>query len=153
MPEAVAKFHLIGLQTEVSSMTDMEMVLFFTNKGVPQEIITRLQSLWNETKKITGKVFNVGKIIISKIIEFIQENPNLLIGIAIAVSITIIVSMTPFLGIILAPLVSVNKLALQGSKKDTGKSDEISHILEMAKRFWKLISDIFLAVKKYWSEN
>ena len=43
-------------------------------RGVPPEIVTRLEDLWKATKVIAGEVINVGRIIVIKILEFANEN-------------------------------------------------------------------------------
>lgn len=62
-------FELTLLSAEISREQFDDFLVVGLNRGIPLEVITRLQSLWNFTKKFAGEVVVVGKIIVQKIIE------------------------------------------------------------------------------------
>jgi len=158
MVKEKAELEMLVLNGEANRFDKLNIFTDFINKGLPQEIITRLDSLWNMTKTISGEIVNVGRIILVKIWEFVQENTNLTIGVAIGVAIGSLVSLVPFLGSFLAPIgMALGALigGVTGERLDriakgemvSEKSGMIEGSIMVAKKFFKLLADIFNALK------
>lgn len=129
------------------------------NMGMPAELVTRMQQVWETTKEITGEVIQIGKIIVGKILEFIKANQNLSLGVALGAAISAIVGMIPFIGPFLAPLVAYVSIpggAVVGAKMD-GAGSEVDSIpaavIATAKSFFNLIIEIFTALKSHFESK
>jgi hypothetical protein len=157
---AQADFKLTLLNAEAKSVSSSDLYLWLTESGLPSEMAIRLKGLIDVTAKVADCVINIGKIILIKIIEFVKTHPNLAIGIAIGAAIGALVSMIPFLGVYLAPIVmavSVTIGAIAGHRLDkieqgqtVNKSSDLiaigQDVIEIAKAFFNLLIDIFNTV-------
>lgn len=170
MEKPMARFEILSLQAQASRFQELDFVVEFTNRGLPQEVITRLQPIFREVRDIAGQTINIGKIIIMKLVEFVKQNPNMSIGIAVGIGLSalagMITSAIPFIGQWLSPLVSAVVAliaipigALRGHRLDKVingevKSDSIiEDLITIAKKFWALFVDIFYAIKNEISEK
>jgi hypothetical protein len=120
------------------------------DRGLPPELVTRLQDLWDKTKFIGGELVAVGKIIIKKIADFFLANPGLAIGLAIGAALAALISASiPFIGALLAPLVVIVS-TLYGYNIQLGGRDSLLHsTFILAKEFFMLLVGIFTAVANY----
>lgn len=120
------------------------------DRGLPAELVTRLQDLWDKTKVIGGELVAIGKIIIKKIAEFFLANPGLAIGLAIGAALAALISASiPFIGALLAPLVVIVS-TLYGYNIQLGGRDSLLHsTFILAKEFFMLLIGIFTAVANY----
>lgn len=147
-------FELTLLNAEVSQAEMDDVLVFGLNRGIPPEIMTRLESLWRVTKTIAGQMVAVGKIVVLKIFEFLKANPNLTIGIALGAAVGVLIAGIPLLGTLLAPLstaISMAYGAAVGATIDAGgvPSDPYIAAAHLAKKFFELIQEIFMAIKDY----
>lgn len=147
-------FELTLLNAEVSREQLDGVLIAGLDRGIPPEIMTRLESLWEMTKVIAGEVVAVGKIIVVKIFDFLKANPNLTLGIALGAAVGALIAGIPFLGSMLAPLSTVLSMvygAGVGATIDAGgiPSDPYVVVAYLAKKFFELIQCIFLSVKDY----
>ena len=154
LTEEQGLFELTLLNAETSHKQFDDVVVMGLSRGIPPEIITRLQSLWVVTKSIAGEIVEIGKIIVQKIFDFIKANPTLTLGLAIGAAVGVLVAGIPFLGPLLAPLsASLSMLygAAVGVSIDSGTSsaDPMYLAIELAKKFFELLKEIFLAVTGY----
>ena len=164
MNEAQAKLKLLALESEVNNFDKLDMIVKLTNLGLPQEFITRMQDLFNFTKKIGRQTIHIGKIIIKKLIDFINENPNLTIGLAVGIGLAVLAgmltSMVPIVGGPLSGIVSsivatitIPLGVLRGHRLDKVMKGEyvgdsiIEDIVTIAKKFWSLFVDILASLK------
>lgn len=148
-----ADFEALLLQAEVYKLDKVETMAFLSNKGVPLEIITRMmESLWEKSIIVAGQVLNIGKIIIMKLIHFIKENPNMLIGLAIGIGLGMLANSVPFIGSFIAPLVTVifsTLGVLHGHRLDKIAKGEyagdslMEDAITITKKFWCFFYDIF----------
>ncbi|MCA9232853.1 MAG: hypothetical protein KDA57_19545 [Planctomycetales bacterium] len=145
------------LNAETKGKTFSETVADLLDKGLPPELVTRLQELWGFTKWLAGEIVNIGKIIIEKITGFVRANPNLAVGIAIGAAVGSLVGMVPFLGPILQPVAMVLGVVIggaTGARMDKGQHPgglfEIA--IALARTFLESLAIIFVAVKRYWQE-
>jgi len=164
MVKEKAELELFVLDATSNDVNKLDIISDFINKGLPIEIVTRLESLWDMTKTIADEVVSVGKIIIIKIWEFIKENSNLTIGIAVGVAIGSLINLVPFFGSFLAPICmliggiigGVNGAKLdriaQGEDISTNNSGIFENSIYIAKKFFELFADIFISLKDYFAK-
>lgn len=156
MSPAEAKMELALLNSKVHDFSREDVFVRLTNSGLPLEVVFRLEELWEATK-VTGKqVIHTGKIIIYEILRFIEQNPNLAIGVAVGAAIGALTSLIPFLGSLLAPIAIAIGLvvgSVAGSRLDRGQAIEVGaigitqEIISCAKKFFELFANIFMALK------
>ena len=142
---------VLELEDSYKDVNRTKMSAWLLKKGLPIEVVTRLDDLWDDTKVIAGRVITVGKIIFCRILEFIKTYPHAAIGTLIGAAIGALVNGVPLLGPLLAPLTSglgAIMGAVAGATLDTGKGDLQSIILVAKDFFWMLI-DIFNTLFNY----
>ena len=147
-------FELTLLNAEMSREQFDDFIVVGLNRGIPAEIITRLQGLWDVTKEVAGEVVAVGKIIVQQIIEFLKANPKLSVGLALGAAVGALIAGIPFLGPLLAPLATGLSMlygAAVGAAKDAGadSSDTYEAVLSLAKKFFELLQNIMVSIKDY----
>lgn len=164
MNESQAKLKLLTLEAETNNFNKLDMIVKFTNLGLPQEIITRIQDLFDFTKKIGQQTIHIGKIIIKKLIDFVNENPNLIIGLAVGIGLSVLAgmltSMVPIIGVPLSGIVTsivgivtIPMGILKGHRLDKAMKGEyvgnsiIEDIITIAKKFWALLINILESLK------
>lgn len=144
------------MNAESASMDFTSILVDLANRNIPMEIITRLEELWTKTKIIAGEIVHIGRIIVEKILTFIQDNPNMAIGLAIGGCLGVLTSMIPFIGPLLAPLVTAVGVAwgiYVGRTLDSEGSNgsPMAIAIEAARLFLNLFIDIFDALRDYWT--
>lgn len=164
MSPAKAKLQLALLNSSAAKLEKRDFIVRFTNAGLPQEIVVRLDELWDKTKKVGGEVINIGKILIEKIWEFVAANPNMLIGAACGAAVGALVNLIPFIGPMLAPITMAIGAVLGagwGFTQDRANRGEVirggpigvvDNLVGAAKEFFKLFAGIMLALKDYFAE-
>lgn len=136
------------LEKDYRNVNRVKMRAYLLKKGLPIEVVTRLDDLWDATKKIGGKVIEVGKVIFCRIMQFIGTYPKTAIGILVGAAIGSLASAVPLLGSLLAPITTALGAVmggLAGAKMDTGKN-ELECVMQIAQDFFKMIIDIFSAL-------
>ncbi len=144
----VAVDEMVLLQKKYEGVDREKMRAWLLKKGLPIEVVTRLDDLWDATTTIAGHVLRVSKIIFCRILEFIKTYPNTAIGILIGAAIGALVNAVPFLGPMLAPITTALGAiagAVAGAQLDTGK-DGLQSIIIVAKEFFMMLIDIFKAI-------
>ena len=126
---------------------EMRFFCEMLKRGVPPEVVTRLEELWKATKLIAGEVINVGRIIVIKILEFANENQKLAIGVALGAAVGALTALIPFIGPIIAPFATVI-VAVYGGTIASGDG-----IFTIANKFFKLLADIINVTVDYWKEK
>jgi len=153
LSQAEAKVQLALLNSGTAKLNRMDTIVFLTNMDLPQEVITRIEVLWEKTKVIAGQVVEIGKIIIAEIIRFINENKNLAIGVAMGAAIGVLVNLVPVLGSLLAPLAFAvgaivggtlgARLDRDGDVLSDGYMGIAQEVIIIARKFFELFVDIF----------
>lgn len=99
VPQANLKLALWNAEAE--SVKSIEVYVQLQELGLPEEVISRLHELVTFTKKVAGKVFAVGKIVVLKILEFVKAHPFLVVGVgigaAVGAAIAGLITSIPFL--------------------------------------------------------
>ena len=157
MNEKLAEIELLSYSIKAESLDKIDTMVFFTKKGLPLDIATRLLALWDKAAKIGNKIISVGKIILLKIIDFIKENPTMAIGMAIGGCLGFLLSWIPVLGPWLIPILAIVGGVCGLQKDEINQRDPKSDLqaifnllgdsLEVIKKSLQLIVDIFKAVK------
>lgn len=164
MEKAKGKMDLLMLHAKAADFNVTDFIMELINKGLPNEIVTRLQLLGNQIKYIGEQSINIGNIILMKLWDFIKENPNLAVGFAIGLGLATLVGMlinlipwigawlsgiiTPIIAIVTIPIGTLKGHRLDKVAKGEPVSDSIlEDLITIAKKFWTLIVDIFTAVK------
>jgi hypothetical protein len=142
--QSMLEFTLLNAETTGQSFDDV--VLDGMQRGIPPEMLTRMKSLWEQTKQIGNEVIEVGKIIVMKIIEFLKANPKLAASLAIGAAVYLLAHAIPFIGPLLAPL-----LAAVAAIYAFGTLTSLDDVIKMAKEFFALIVSIFNAVANRWA--
>ncbi|HEY9625516.1 MAG TPA: hypothetical protein V6C78_34670 [Crinalium sp.] len=153
---AQANLKLALWHAEAESVKSSDVYAQIQELGLPEEVVSRLHELLTFTKKVAGKIFVVGKIILLKILEFVKAHPFLVIGSSIgAVVGTAIASLiisVPFLGPLLAPVALLLKVSITGigavvghrlDKQFQGVGDDL---IEVSQLFFALLSRILNTV-------
>lgn len=155
LSHAEAELEMALLNSEAMSTRSEHIYLWLRECGLPSEVAIRIDSLVDTTAEVAGRVYNVGKIIVIKIIEFVKTHPNMAIGMAVGASIGALTSMIPFLGPYLAPVaiaIGATLGAVAGHRSDkmsegkivnTGIIAVAQNLLEIAKAFFGLVIDVF----------
>ncbi|MBF2056149.1 MAG: DUF2273 domain-containing protein [Cyanobacterium sp. T60_A2020_053] len=146
-------------QIEVDSMNDTDLYVWISNAGFSDSIALRLHELIKKVQQIGNKVISVGKIILIKILEFIKAHPHLAIGVALGISVSILVRSIPFFGQFLAPLAMILGVgigAIAGhrlDKKQKGEEvygvtiiEQTQEVIEIFKEFFYLLIEVFRLV-------
>ncbi|WFS63061.1 hypothetical protein LF599_02570 [Pseudodesulfovibrio thermohalotolerans] len=153
---ALAVRQLETWEAEFADIDKVKAGALLHKMGVPFQITEVMLDLWDNAREIGGKLVGIGKIICCKIIEFVQRNPNLALGVALGVSASLLTSMVPWIGPILAPLVAIIAIPYAGiagmmiDLRDRGESTDstIQATVLAAKEFYRLVVEIFQAIKE-----
>lgn len=141
---------VIVIEANYKNVDRTKMRAWLLKKGLPIEIVTRLDDLWDNTAAVSDKIIEIGKIIFCKIIEFIKKYPHAAIGSLVGAAVGALINGIPLLGSLLAPLASSIGVIIGvagGAQLDTGKGD-IQSLIIVAKDFFKMIIDIFNVILK-----
>jgi ElaB/YqjD/DUF883 family membrane-anchored ribosome-binding protein len=154
VPQANLKLALWNAEAE--SVKSIEVYVQLQELGLPEEVISRLHELVTFTKKVAGKVFAVGKIVVLKILEFVKAHPFLVVGVgigaAVGAAIAGLITSIPFLGQLLAPLAAALGIAITvtggivGHNLDKRFQGVGEDIVEIAQHFFTLLTDVFNTV-------
>lgn len=163
--QAILKFELWHIAAE--SIKSSEIYSKLQELKLPTEVIDILYGLIDKTQKIGERVFNVGKIVLLKVIDFVKAHPFLSLGIASGIfvgqnillvghAITGLISHIPFLGSLLAPILAkITAMlgaipsvvgAILGYKLDKKFPGTGQNIDEILKTFFSLLIEVFNTV-------
>jgi hypothetical protein len=138
--------NLTLLSEKASKLDFHEFILDGIQRKVPTEILTRMEDLWDITKRIGGNIIAIGKIIVMRIFDFLKANPKLVAGLAIGVIAYFLSNSIPFIGPIVAPLLAT-VVAIYTLYKIT----TLKEIMDMVKGFFELLVSIFDLVTQRWA--
>jgi C4-dicarboxylate transporter len=140
---------------EAASARFEDVVVQGLARGLPAEVLTRLEEIWSQTKVIAGHVIAIGKVIVRRILDFLKANPHLAVGAALGAAVAFIAaSSLPFVGAMLAPLAAVIG-AVYGMgiaaawKQGDATADPLNVAIALAKEFLGLFVAVLDAVSDY----
>jgi hypothetical protein len=151
-----ALLELTFLSAEQSDRSFEEIFLAGTKYGIPPEIMTRLQWVWDQSRVVAGEVVEIGKLIVAEILKFLEQNRALAVGAAIGAAVGALVAMIPLIGPILAPL-TASVGAFYGAgvaaaiRKGDNSGSPFTAALALAQKFFELFASIVNAVASRWS--
>ncbi|QFS48817.1 hypothetical protein [Nostoc sphaeroides] len=153
---AQANLKLALWNAEAESVKSNEMYIQLQELGLPEEVVTRLHGLSTVTRKVSGKVFTLGKIVLIKIFEFVKAHPFLVAGVGIGAvvgaAIAGLITSIPLLGQLLAPIAAVLGItiigvgAVVGHRLDKQFQGVGEDIVEIAQKFFALLTDVLNTV-------
>lgn len=150
LSNAQAKLKLALWDAEATSASEPEVYSWLQSLGLPEEVVTRLHELLSFTQKIGSKIVAIGKIVLLKILEFVQAHPCLVAGMGIGVAIGAVlvglVGSIPLLGPILIPIAATLGIivtgagAVVGHRLDKQIGRDVSEVIQ---EFFGLLIDVF----------
>lgn len=156
---AQAELKLALWQADADSVTSGELYAWLVDTGLSSDVAIRLHELIQKTKRVGSKVFEVGKIILIKIIEFVKAHPFLVmgagIGAAVGAAVTSLIVSIPIVGQLLAPIATALGIAITvtgaviGHNFDKKFKNVGQDIFEIAKNFFGLLADVFNVVFRH----
>jgi hypothetical protein len=151
-----ANLKLALWNAEAESTKSSEVYAQLQELGLPKEFISRLYELITFTKKVAGKVFAVGKIVLLKILEFVKAHPFLVVGAGIGAvvgaAIVGLITSIPFLGQVLVPVAAALGItvtvvgAVVGHRLDKQFPNVGEDVNEIVQHFFSLFADVFNTV-------
>ena len=151
-----ANLKLALWNAQADSTKSSEVYAQLQELSLPKEFISRLHELITFTKKVGGKVFAVGKIVLLKILEFVKAHPFLVVGAGIGAvvgaAIAGLITSVPFLGQVLVPVAAALGItvtvmgAVVGYRLDKQFPNVGEDVGEIVKDFFSLFADVFNTV-------
>ena len=164
MTQPLARLDLALWQAEADMASSSDIYIRLTEMGLPSEVAIRLKELLEWAKPIGDKMISIGKIIVIKLIEFIEKHPNLATGIALGAAVSSLIAAIPFLGPILAPIalplgITVGAIAghrvdkAQDGKMNSGLGliDITQDVIEIARAFFQFFIETLTAISAEFS--
>ncbi|GHU33387.1 hypothetical protein AGMMS50256_25220 [Betaproteobacteria bacterium] len=155
LTRAQAELELDLLELEAEEVEDGMLFAKLRSLEIPREVAIRLEALAGVTRKVGGKLVAIGKIIILKLIEFVEKHPNMAVGIALGAALSTLITAIPVLGPLLAPValalgVAVGGIAGHGVDKGVTSPVEViaitQDVIEIARVFFAWLIALFRAV-------
>lgn len=151
---ALLELTLVNAESSSTKFADLAAALL--DRGVPAEVVTRLEGLWDKTQVVAGEIIAVGRIVLAKVVEFIQANPAIAAGLAVGAAFAAFVAAVPFLGPLIAPFVTPVAIVAGGA---IGANLQRGHdsgsipvgVVDLARKFFALLIAIFQGVSGYWA--
>lgn len=126
------------------------------NASTAAEFRRKMDTLFETTKIIGGKLVYIGRIVCIKLWDFICQNPNMALGTLIGALFGLFLSAVPLIGGILALLSTflgatigsyLDQLQKGGTQVDGTLSKVLVGATNATKEFFKLIREILAALK------
>lgn len=145
------EIELLLLDAEASRFRRQSFLRWLRDHGVPDEIVFRLARLWRVTRRVGRRVFNVGRIVLKQVCQFMLEHPGLLIGAALGAAISVLVWKIPLLGPLLGPLATIVCTWLGAAvghdldcvSRGGRPGNPIARALDAAHIFFRFLVDLF----------
>ena len=138
---------------QAQSMRSDELYARLLRLGLPENIVSMLHDLILKVERVGRKVIAIGKIILMKLLEFLEKNLGLVAGIGIGAllssALVTLMGSVPIFGALLLPIAKAMGIvitatgAVFGKKVDTIVPDLGKTLLDIAKGFFQLLVDIF----------
>lgn len=156
---AQASLELALWQADAEAMSSGDLYIWLRESGLSPEVAIRLKELISFTAKVGAKTVKLGKIVLIKIIEFIEKHKNLAIGIALGAAMSSLVASIPFLGHFLLPIslpLGIVIGAIAGHRIDKATDNGIAYdgslvaltqdVIEIARAFFESFVSIIRAL-------
>lgn len=153
---AQANLKLALWNADASAVNGTELYVELHQLNLPDAVTSQLHEFIYTTKEIAGKVINIGKIVILKILDFIKAHPFLVTGMAIGAVIGSVIgsliTSVPLLGPILSPIALALGITITaagvviGHRLDKQFQEVGQDIGEIIQEFFSLFVDVFRTV-------
>jgi ElaB/YqjD/DUF883 family membrane-anchored ribosome-binding protein len=154
---------LTNLEIEALKLDKYKVKEWFEEKDIPSHIVNYILKLYEHTKDVSQEVIHIGRIIILKIMDFIKENPNLSIGMALGAAAGFLagsfMNVIPFVGNILQTIAIGMGMfigAIAGYRLDEMENGKVvidqtifgvfGDAMQIAKKFFQMLVDIINTV-------
>ena len=158
--KAQANLQLAIWNKQAESSTSEELYIRIQKLGLPEEVTARLHDLILKVQQVAGKVIHIGKIILLKLLEFVEEHFFLVagagmgavFGAALSGMITSMAVAVPMIAAILMPIATALGLTVTVLGAVTGNDlDQLipsfgKKLIDIAKSFFQLFASILIAV-------
>ena len=151
-----ANLQLAIWNKQAEASTSEELYVRIQKLGLPEEIVARLHDLILKVQQAAGKVIHIGKIILIKLLEFVEEHFFLVagagIGAVLGAALAGLITSIPIVGQLLAPIATALGLtvtalgAIAGNELDKAVPNFGKSLVDTAKEFFKLFAGILNAI-------
>lgn len=141
MSAARGHIELVLLSSRTDELDKDAQFLRLTNRGMPRELVSGLDDLWDLTRACGGHVIRVGRIVVAKVLEFVDMYPETNVGMSISAAVRAFSEMVPILGPTLAPITVIVAGHRFGGCFDGTDYEEKLH--RSAQGFIKLTAQVF----------
>jgi len=145
LTEAQAWEEMVKYEDEVRESTVEDVIVYFQKKGLPQEVIMRLVNIYEKVKKVGGKIIPIGKVIIARVIEFIEAHPKMLLGMALGAALGALAFLIPAIGGWLGPYaMEIGAIlgGIAGGEMDTQTTNAYQLAIAMAKEMFEFFANV-----------
>lgn len=150
--KAQANLQLAIWNKQAESSTSEELYIKIQKLGLPEEVVARLHDLLLKVQQVAGKVIHIGKIILIKLLEFVEEHFFLVagagIGAVLGAALAGLITSIPMIGPFLTPIATALGLtvtalgAIAGNKLDKAIPNFGKNLVDAAKEFFQLFASI-----------
>lgn len=161
--KAQANLQLAIWSRQAESTSSEELYVRIQKLGLPEDVVSMLHSLILKVQQIAGKVIQIGKIILIKLLEFIEDHLFLSIGTGIGAllgaALASLITAVPFIGPFLTPIAQALGLtitavgAIAGHNLDKILPSVGKSLVDVAKEFFKFFQGILRTILQDQSSN
>ncbi|MEL6384573.1 MAG: hypothetical protein AAFQ89_19365 [Cyanobacteria bacterium J06626_18] len=151
-----ANLQLALWNKQAKATSDDLLYIRLQKLGLPEEIVSRLHDLLTKVQNVAGKVIRIGKIVLMKILDFVEENFFLVAGVGIGaiLSAAIFGLMTsiPMIGPLLTPIAKFLGITITVAGTVAGHSlDQVlpevgQSLRQIAEKFFQLLVNVLNAI-------
>lgn len=151
-----ANLQLALWNKQAEATSDDLLYIRLQKLGLPEEIVSRLHDLLTKVQNVAGKVIRIGKVVLMKILDFVEENFFLVAGIGIGVILSAaifgLMTSIPFVGPLLAPIAKFLGITITVAGAVAGHSlDQVlpevgQSLRQIAEKFFQLLASVFNAI-------
>jgi len=151
-----ANLQLAIWNKQAEASTSEQLYIRIQKLGLPEEIVARLHDLILKVQQVAGKVIHIGKIILIKLLEFVEEHFFLVagagIGAVLGAALAGLITSIPIVGQLLAPIATALGLtvtalgAIAGNELDKAIPNFGKSLVDTAKEFFNLFASILSAI-------
>lgn len=151
-----ANLQLTIWNKQAESFISEELYVRIQKLGLPEEVVVMLHDLLLKVQQVAGKVVHIGKIVLIKLLEFVEEHFFLVagagVGAVLGAALAGLITSVPFIGPLLAPLatalgITVTALgAIAGNELDKIIPNFGGSLIDTAKEFFKLFVSVLTAI-------
>lgn len=156
--EAIREIRVFDDEFITEIKAQKERIRIAKKLGIPEsmhgEFSSILEIIHNLSIKVCNETVKIGRILITKVVDFINENPKMVIGGLIGCAVALVVGVIPIIGTLIAPFIPFIGASLGAYLDKMDRGDRIPEgglliflegASETVKRFFKLVNEIISA--------